>query len=58
MDATGGIVTTNEAVFGFGPLGSWALAIDGTWKNMGDGRSVKVGACFIAHRCMQKSKLR
>uniref|UniRef100_A0A7S0WPR3 Plastid lipid-associated protein/fibrillin conserved domain-containing protein n=1 Tax=Chlamydomonas leiostraca TaxID=1034604 RepID=A0A7S0WPR3_9CHLO len=42
LDPDGSITTTNEAVFGFGPLGSWSLAIDGAWRNTGDGKSVKV----------------
>lgn len=38
----GSITTTNQAVFGLGPFGSWQVGIDGVWRDSGDGRTVKV----------------
>lgn len=51
LAADGGITTTNEAVFGFGPLGSWAIGIDGAWQNTGAAAQLLAelalpGACF------------
>mmetsp|Transcript_13410 Transcript_13410/g.28682 ORF Transcript_13410/g.28682 Transcript_13410/m.28682 type:complete len:286 (-) Transcript_13410:678-1535(-) len=41
-DSEGLIQTSNEAVFGFGPFGSWQVGIEGVWRNTGDGKTVRV----------------
>ncbi|MEW5306173.1 MAG: hypothetical protein WDW36_008659 [Sanguina aurantia] len=40
--ADAGVGTSNTAVFGLGPGGSWTVCISGTWADRGDGRTVKV----------------
>ncbi|KAL6752588.1 hypothetical protein V8C86DRAFT_2751769 [Haematococcus lacustris] len=42
LNATGGVVTSNEAEFGLGPFGVWRVGIDGSWQELEDGRSAKV----------------
>lgn len=38
----GGVDTSNTAVFGLGPGGSWNVCISGSWTDSGDGSTVKV----------------
>ncbi|KXZ55858.1 hypothetical protein GPECTOR_2g1409 [Gonium pectorale] len=42
LSETGALVASNTAVFGFGPLGSWRIGIEGVWRDAGDGRTARV----------------
>ena len=52
LELTGAIRSSNSAVFGLGPLGSWRIGIEGNWKNTGDGKTVWVA--FDRFRCASK----
>eukprot|EP00798_Chlamydomonas_sp_ICE-L_P032527 gene32527-17241_t len=41
-DPGGAIRSSNTAVFGLGPLGSWRIGIEGSWRNTGDGRTAMI----------------
>ncbi|GLC43895.1 hypothetical protein PLESTB_000920600 [Pleodorina starrii] len=42
LNSSGSLVASNSAVFGFGPLGSWRVGIEGVWRDSGDGKTARV----------------
>ncbi|PNH09940.1 hypothetical protein TSOC_003415 [Tetrabaena socialis] len=42
LSESGSLMASNSAVFGFGPLGSWRVGIEGLWRNSGDGMTARV----------------
>ncbi|KAG2445814.1 hypothetical protein HXX76_000418 [Chlamydomonas incerta] len=42
LNDVGALVASNSAVFGFGPVGSWSVGIEGVWRDSGDGKTARV----------------